>query len=115
VDFWRTRQTFERLTIVKDPTNHLFISSASLWEISIKLSLQKIKLPFDFQRFIEETLSLNIEILDIQINHILRVSSLPFHHKDPFDRLIIAQGLIEDLPIISSDSYFSSYKIKLIW
>ena len=94
----------------------LLISIASLWEIAIKFSIGKLTLPDPFEKFIPAQLRHNdIEILPVNLRHLDRVSSLPFHHKDPFDRVIIAQSAVENLPIVSSDTAFDLYKIERIW
>lgn len=101
--------------ILLNNENQLFVSIASFWEIAIKLSLEKIKLPFELSQLVEETLSNNIDILGIEISHILKVATLPFHHRDPFDRIIISQALIENYTVISSDEKFSHYEIERVW
>lgn len=94
----------------------LLISAACLWEIAIKFSTGKLSLPDSFGNFIPAQIYQNdIKILPLTLQHLEKVSKLPFHHKDPFDRLIIAQSIIEDLPIISSDAAFDSYGIERIW
>lgn len=103
------------LDIIKETNNQLFVSAASFWEVAIKLSLEKLTLPVGLEQFMEETLANNIEILGIEIGHILQVASLPFHHRDPFDRLIISQSIVEGLPILSSDDKFSLYQVNRIW
>ncbi len=85
----------------------LLISAACLWEIAIKFSIGKLSLPDSFGNFIPAQIRQNdIEILPITLSHLEEVSTLPFHHKDPFDRLIIAQSAAENLPIVSSDAAF---------
>ncbi len=87
--------------IVEGFENDRLLSIASLWEIAIKSSLGKLKLKEKFPHLIPDQLKINlIELLPIKISHLSLVSTLPFHHRDPFDRLIIAQSLIEDLPIV---------------
>jgi len=94
----------------------MFISIASIWEMAIKVSLGKLQLSQPFDLFITNQLILNdIRILDIAINHSLFVATMPFHHRDPFDRMIIAQSLTESLPLISADTAFDSYGIARIW
>lgn len=94
----------------------LLISAACLWEIAIKFSIGKLSLPDSFGNFIPAQIRQNdIEILPITLSHLEKVSTLPFHHKDPFDRLIIAQSIFENLPILSSDAAFDSYRIERIW
>lgn len=94
----------------------LLISAASLWEIAIKFSIGKLVLPDSFENFIPSQIRRNdIEILPVTLPHLAKVSALPFHHKDPFDRLIIAQAIVEDFPVVSSDAAFDLYRIERIW
>jgi PIN domain nuclease of toxin-antitoxin system len=94
----------------------LFISVASLWEIAIKLSTGKLTLTQQFEAFISEQLSKNtIEVLPITVAHLALVATLPFHHRDPFDRLLIAQATVELLPIVSIDQALDHYRIKRLW
>ena len=94
----------------------LLISCVSLWEISIKISIGKLTLPEPFASFIPSQIDQNeIEILPLTLPYLDRVSSLPFHHKDPFDRLIIAQALVEQLSVATSDAKFDSYGVERIW
>jgi PIN domain nuclease of toxin-antitoxin system len=102
--------------IIEDSDNDRLISIASIWEIAIKSSLGKLKLKEPFPKLIPAQLKMNlIELLHIKISHLSLVSTLPFHHRDPFDRLIIAQSLIEDLPIVSVDTQFDDYGVERIW
>jgi len=95
----------------------IFVSPASLWEIAIKISLGKYKLPEDFEQFWDKQLNLNdFKLLPVSIAHTSFVVDLPYHHRDPFDRLIIAQSLVEMVPVVSSDTMFDSYSgVKRIW
>jgi PIN domain nuclease of toxin-antitoxin system len=96
--------------------NALLLSPASYWEIAIKVSLGKYSLPGPLQEFFEEQLTLNeIEILPISIAHAARLSTLPFHHRDPFDRMLVVQSLVESIPLISSDSILDAYAIERLW
>jgi PIN domain nuclease of toxin-antitoxin system len=88
---------------------------ASLWEIAIKLSLGKIILKIPFEKFIELVEDNWFKILSITFEYTLNVSQLEFHHRDPFDRLIISQGIVEDIPIISADTQFDNYSVNRIW
>ena len=92
-----------------------FVSIASLWEIAIKISIGKLELHTPFIA-IEKQLDLNkFSILPITFNDTLLLSNLPFHHKDPFDRLLIAQSITNNLTLISKDSHFEPYGLKLLW
>ncbi|NJK61205.1 MAG: type II toxin-antitoxin system VapC family toxin [Oscillatoriales cyanobacterium SM2_1_8] len=94
----------------------LLLSTASLWEIAIKVSLNKLALPDNYEQFIPQQITLNnIEILTITFDHLTVVSKLPFHHRDPFDRLLIAQSMSENLQIVSVDSRFDRYGVSRKW
>ena len=99
-----------------EPKNRLFLSMASLWEMAIKISIGKLALQPDWPRRIDaEMLANGILWLPIEAEHCDAVSNLPFHHRDPFDRLLIAQALVEDLAVLTADPLFSPYGIKCIW
>ena len=99
-----------------DLNNELVLSVASLWEIAIKVSLGKLDLLRPFGELIPEQLKDNeITVLHIELTHLSVVMELPFHHRDPFDRLIVAQSISEALPVISRDAFFSEYSIELMW
>lgn len=101
---------------IADTTNPAFISAASLWEIAIKISTGKLVMEEPFDTFITQQLQLNeIEILPITFAHIVRVAALPFHHRDPFDRLLVAQALVEGLSIVSADPLLDAYPIARLW
>ena len=94
----------------------LWVSMASLWEIAIKVSIGKLTISGPIEEFIPQQVAANdIEILPIEFSHIIAIASLPFHHRDPFDRLLIAQSLIENVAIVSADSTFDSYGIHREW
>ena len=102
--------------LIDDPSNEKFLSIASLWEIAIKAGLGKIDLDKPFEQMFPERLDFNrIRILDITVDSLVKLTTLPFHHRDPFDRLIIAQGLVEEFPIISVDATFDAYGIDREW
>jgi PIN domain nuclease of toxin-antitoxin system len=89
---------------------------ASVWELAIKSSIKKITFAKTLEDYIEEHVKgNNIEIMQIELPHVLRVESLPFHHRDPFDRLLIAQAIENNISIIGMDSIFDKYKINRIW
>ena len=102
--------------LITDLSNQVFVSVVSLWEISIKTGPGKLELSHPFEELIPKQLALNeIDQLPINLDHLAELISLPFHHRDPFDRLIIAQAMVEDLPIISKNSAFPAYSIDVIW
>ena len=94
----------------------VWLSVASLWEIAIKVSIRRLPLPDPFDAFIRHQLEENaINLLPIAPAHTFEVSRLPFHHRDPFDRMIIAQAVREDLPIVGADAAFDAYPVERIW
>jgi PIN domain nuclease of toxin-antitoxin system len=102
--------------LIEEPTNDVFLSIASLWEMAIKISLSKLDLSQPFDLFIPNQLLLNdITLLDITVSHTVRVATLPFHHRDPFDRLLVAQSQIEGMPVLSIDSIFDTYGVTRLW
>jgi PIN domain nuclease of toxin-antitoxin system len=102
-----------RKTILEE---ECFISLVSLWEIAIKTSQGKLKLPSSFDRYVPEQILLNgFSRLEIGFRHIAGCAVLPWHHRDPFDRLLIAQAIVEDLRVASRDSIFDQYGIRRVW
>ena len=102
--------------IIGDGTNELFFSPVSGWEIAIKTQLGKLTLPANLEQFIAEQLSLNhFTPLPVQISHALGVYRLPLLHRDPFDRLLVAQARLEDLPILTVDPLIGQYEVQTIW
>ncbi len=92
-----------------------FISIASLWEIAIKISLGKLEPKTPFAKLSEQITNNGFQILPITFEDTLLLSSLPFHHRDPFDRILISQSFNNNLTIISKDRYFDAYQVALIW
>ncbi len=92
-----------------------FVSIVSLWEIAIKISLDRLELKSSFEKIEEQILGNGFEMLPLTFKDTLILSSLPFHHNDPFDRVLIAQGMNNKLTIISKDQHFDKYKVKLVW
>jgi PIN domain nuclease of toxin-antitoxin system len=101
--------------LIEDATNICFVSIASLWEMGIKYSLGKLDLKVDLKKIFELIDQSGLTILPITATHILANTALDFHHRDPFDRLIIAQAKSEGLKLISKDGEFKGYNINLIW
>ena len=104
------------LACIQHATNTVFVSPATQWEIKMKESLGNLTLPLPFDQLFPDCLDAsNILILPILVPHLHEHRRLPFHHNDPFDRLVIAQALMEDLTLVSCDSEFSAYGVKLLW
>lgn len=93
-----------------------FVSFVSFWEMAIKVSLNKLRLPGVADRWIADQMSLNgFEQLEISYRQIMRCAAMPRHHCDPFDRLLVAQAQEEKLPLVSRDPAFDAYGVKRIW
>ena len=101
----------EARTIISSTKNFAFVSTASIWEISIKKSLGKLKVPEDLDVAISTS---GFQTLDITLPHAQLAGSLPRHHDDPFDRMLIAQAMVEKLTIITHDKGFKDYETPLI-
>jgi PIN domain nuclease of toxin-antitoxin system len=102
--------------IIGNGENELFLSAASGWEMAIKAGLGRLQLPPNLEHFILEQMALNaIESLPAQMSHALHVYKLPAHHRDPFDRMLIAQAQLENLPILTVDPQIARYSVKVIW
>lgn len=106
-------QTARQLIETENATN--YISIASLWEIAIKVSLGKLELKTSFNQISQQLADNGFEILPVTFEDTLIIAALPFHHRDPFDRIIIAQAITNKLTIISKDEHFTSYSAKVIW
>jgi PIN domain nuclease of toxin-antitoxin system len=101
---------------IENPVNEKFVSAASLWEITIKLSLEKLKLPRPFGEVFPQQLEVNgFELLPITCAQLNFLVKLPFQHRDPFDRLLAAQALADDLTIVTRDPEFLKYSVKILW
>jgi PIN domain nuclease of toxin-antitoxin system len=104
------------LDIIGDGRNNLFFSAASGWEIAIKAQIGKLELSSDLVRFVVEQLQNNaITSLPVQLNHALHTLTLPQLHRDPFDRILVAQSQVENLPILTADRYINQYNVETIW
>ena len=105
------------IAVISDESNGLWLSAASVWEIGIKTAIGKLALPEPVDRYIaSRTLQLGTHSLEISASHALRAAALPPHHKDPFDRMLIAQAQAEDMTIISTDEAFRHYRdLSMLW
>ncbi len=102
--------------LIEDRTNERLLSIASLWEMAIKASLGRLTLTLSFTDLVAEHVHGNaIALFGILPHHLDVLTTLPFHHKDPFDRVIIAQGQAENIPILSRDPAFDDYAIRRLW
>ncbi len=107
-----SRATSKRIA---DPEAELLLSTASAWEIAIKYGLGKLPLPVPPEEYVPSRLRMSkTEPLAIRLDHVLRVATLPHKHRDPFDRLIVAQAKLEGLPIVTADAVFGEYEVEIV-
>ena len=104
------------LALCQDRSNHLLLSVASIWEMQIKLQLGKLSLQSTLKQTIEKQQKINnIEVLPVTVEHVLELDNLPFHHKDPFDRVLAAQARWEHAALATRDPIFARYPVQAIW
>ncbi len=102
--------------LIEDENNEKLVSIASIWEMAIKHSIGRLNFSLPFMEFVGQQLTVsNIGLLEINLQHIEVVALLPLHHRDPFDRLIIAQSMAQQIPILSVDAIFDAYAIGRVW
>jgi PIN domain nuclease of toxin-antitoxin system len=102
--------------IIDNPKNKSYISIASIWEMGIKISLDKLQLGISLEVLKQELIANEIEILPLDLDHIIELQHLDYHHRDPFDRILISQAKCEKLKILSKDKSFKLYKqVKVVW
>jgi PIN domain nuclease of toxin-antitoxin system len=101
---------------IDDPANDVLVSPATYWEIAIKVSINKYVLAVPYEDFMRQGIEGNaFEILPIEPRHTAALVAMPHHHRDPFDRLLIAQALVEGIPIVSTDPQFDQYGVNRLW
>jgi len=102
--------------LAEDPANDRFLSVASVWEMGIKISVGKLRLGSPIETFVPEQLHSNgIGLLSITVDHITAVSVMAFYHRDPFDRMLVAQAQVEQMSIVSADPALDAYGITRLW
>ena len=102
--------------VLNDPDGELFLSIASAWELAIKAGLGKISLPRKVRSFVAEGCrAANISLVGIDLAHLDELERLPLHHRDPFDRLLVAQAQLEELVLITNDEMLSAYDVSVLW
>ncbi|MEA5570501.1 type II toxin-antitoxin system VapC family toxin [Calothrix sp. UHCC 0171] len=101
---------------IADETNEVWLSVASVWEMGIKVSIGKLPLREPINDYVSTRMNqLGARSLEITASHALRVAVLPLHHRDPFDRMLIAQAQVEDMTLVSADLMFKQYEVSLLW
>ncbi len=110
------RLSEKAVQVISEADNRLFLSAASGWEIAMKAKLGKLLIDGDVTSFIIEQMRLNsIEQLPVMLSHALHVSTLEALHRDPFDRLLVAQAQLERMPILTADRYIAAYPVETVW
>jgi PIN domain nuclease of toxin-antitoxin system len=110
-----TRLSATARRTVEDADNEWWLSAASVWEVSIKSSLKRLVLPAPAVDYIAEKVQAGLLILPVEWAHAAAVERLPFHHRDPFDRLLIAQAQAERLAVVTDDAVFRRYGVRVVW
>jgi PIN domain nuclease of toxin-antitoxin system len=115
--FWRTTPpSVTALQAIANPQNDVFVSTASAWEIAIKASSGKLTLARLFASIFPQQLAQNnLELLPIEIAHLAGLFTLPSLHRDPFDRLLIAQAIVEGMKLVTADAHLASYPVPILW
>ena len=104
------------MTVIANPNNDLFFSLTSVWEMQIKIQLGKLELSDSLPDILKtQQVENNLQVLTIDLKHIWSLESLPNHHRDPFDRLLIAQAQTEGMTLVSADGIFDLYDVNLLW
>jgi PIN domain nuclease of toxin-antitoxin system len=107
--------SLEARELLEATENNLYLSIVSFWEIAIKLGLGKLELEYSFQNLPDVSRQLGIKILPISFEHTERYVDLPLHHRDPFDRMLVAQAIQHSYPLVSRDAMFDAYAIQRLW
>ncbi len=106
----------KRIISLIEGNNEIYLSMASLWEMAIKVNIGRLKFKEPFKKIVTRQIEINnYHVLNIKPEHTFHLSNLELFHKDPFDRIIISQAIVEDMPIISKDKYFKNYNIEVVW
>lgn len=101
---------------ISSPENQIFLSVASAWEMAVKEQLGRLKVESELDRFLTEQLQRNaMTVLPIGLAHALRLRTLPLHHRDPFDRMLVAQAQVEDLALVTADTLIRQYDVRICW
>ncbi len=107
--------SYKAKSIIEDEENEILATTVSLWEIAIKVSLKKLDLTLTTDEIYQKLYGIDIRVLGILPNHIRIVQTLPHHHRDPFDRMIIAQAKAENCTVITRDAAFEAYDVPILW
>ncbi|MFH1737753.1 MAG: type II toxin-antitoxin system VapC family toxin [bacterium] len=111
-----TKLSTKARDLMADGNNDLLLSTATLWEIAIKISLGKLTLAEPYEIFMDSAVdAYDLSLLPITVKHASVLTDLPFHHRDPFDRLLVSQAIAEETPLVSGDATLDAYSIARVW
>lgn len=114
--FQNTKRLSKKAAIeLTNPENEFFVSIVSVWEMQIKIMLDKMDLGGPLTEIISEQRSNGIRILDLNLSHALQLEKLPSEHRDPFDRMLISQAIVEDMTLVTADKRFKEYAVRVLW
>jgi len=103
-------------TLMSDPDNDLLLSTGTLWEIAIKVGLKKLTLAEPYEDFMNRAIADNdLKVLEINVQHAAALTTLPLYHRDPFDRLLVIQAMVEEIPLVSNDPALDAYSVRRLW
>lgn len=103
-------------TEISNPNNDVFLSVVTVWELQIKIALNKFTVTGGLEKAVKDEQQNNgFQMLPINLSHALYLENLPLHHKDPFDRLLISQAIVENMTLVSADANFANYQVNLLW
>lgn len=117
--WWNTED--ERLSdrarrVMEDEASEIFVSVGSIWEVATKVAKGRLEIPGDLETYVDERLAANRWVpLSIDRRHVIRAAALPVIHRDPFDRILIAQAQLDDMPIVTTDAAITRYDVETIW
>ncbi len=101
---------------ISNPNNDIFLSVVTVWELQIKIALNKFAIKGGLQNTVNDEQQNNgFQILPVELSHALYLENLPLHHKDPFDRLLISQAIVENMTLVTADAEFTKYQVNLLW
>lgn len=109
------RLSSSAVALIRDPTNEVWLSTVSVWEMQIKSQLQKLSLRQPLRTIVEQQQTNGLRVLDLCLEHVLAVEQLPPVHKDPFDRLLAAQAIAESASLLTADPAFAGYPVRIVW
>lgn len=117
--WWRDelhKLSSKAFTEISNSNNDIFLSVATVWELQIKIALNKFTIKGGLENAVKDEQQNNsFQILPVNLSHALYLENLPLHHKDPFDRLLISQAIVENMTVVSADANFAKYQVNLLW